>query len=241
MLQLDLHRPVVDRRPGTRHTKIKPKPKDNWSTVEIESGWIGTSLKSRPFTRDSATRGHLPQPHTHDGGAPDAAAAQSPVAWNPLSRSTHKGVGPVIIKAEDEANLGRGLLPLMEMTTGHATMKGCPRWRTNLWREITDDTTNLALDLVSGDLQQCLVMLNSHAPGPSNGVSSYCPWRRAWVLPALSISRRWVPDFSPWCLACDGYGSGSQALGFYRPDGESAWTEAELPGGIDVCYDVEFV
>jgi hypothetical protein len=32
--------------------------------------------------------------------------------------------------------------------------------------------------------------------------------------------------------ACDGYGSGSLALGFYRLDGESAWTEAELPGGI---------
>jgi hypothetical protein len=32
--------------------------------------------------------------------------------------------------------------------------------------------------------------------------------------------------------ACDGYGSGSRALGFYRLDGESAWTEAELPGGI---------
>jgi hypothetical protein len=95
-------------------------------------------------------------------------------------------VGPVIIQAEDEANLGRGLLPAMEMTTGQATMKGGPRWRTNLRREIVDDSTDSALDLVSGELQQCPVTLNSHAPRPSNGMSSYCPRRRA-------VGRRTAP------------------------------------------------
>jgi hypothetical protein len=74
----------------------------------------------------------------------------------------------------------------MEMATGQATMKGGSRWRTNLRREITDDTTDSALDLVSGELQQCPVTLNSHAPRLSNGVLSYCPRRRARVLPALS-------------------------------------------------------
>jgi hypothetical protein len=48
--------------------------------------------------------------------------------------------------------------------------------------------------------------------------------RRARVLPALPIS--------PWRLACDGYGSGSRALTFYSPGGESAWTKPSIPARL---------
>ena len=43
------------------------------------------------------------------------------------------------------------------------------------------------------------------------------------TAPSLSLYH------SPWRLACDGYGSGSRALTFYSPGGESAWTEQSLP------------
>jgi hypothetical protein len=87
---------------------------------------------------------------------------------------------------EIEANREGVFLPTIAMRLRPATAQAVLQRRARRRREIGGARPDSALDLVSGELQQCPVTLNSHAPRPSNGVSSYCPRRRA-------VGRRTAP------------------------------------------------